>query len=231
MSNNKNIKKALFEVEKTALFIVLMILTINLTINGLVVVFDASTPTVYFKSQLFFSIFISGFVYLIIYGINNIITSLPFLVSLNCPRKVVAKNIIFTGLKRSFIFTLLILFIKVIVFGRVITDSYAVSAFGMDLTSNTPGDIFVIALLLYVALNFINSLITLISLLGVRYGWQYALSVIFFAFGTLFIFFKSIVLLVIFGWQLNMFILLMIILITLFYLLNYRLIKNFEYKY
>lgn len=229
---SKNIRKALFEVEKTALFIVLMVVSINLIINGLVTFFDSSTTTLYFIQQLLLNSFIFGFVYLIIYAINNVITSVPFLLSLNSPGKLLAQNIIFTGLIRSIFITLLVLLVKSVVYGSwFATGPLAMSIFGVSLAANNIRSLLLLAVLIYLALNFIYSLVTLISLLGVRYGWEYVLSVIFIVLGSFFLAFKAIVLFFVFGWQLGIFTFLLFILNVVLSLLNYRLIKNFEYKY
>lgn len=84
---------------------------------------------------------------------------------------------------------------------------------------------------LFILLNFFYSLATLVSLLGVKYGWEYVLTAVFIILGTCFLSFRPVVLLFIFGWQLNRFLFLFLILTALFSLINYRYVVDFEYKY
>ncbi len=230
MTIKKNIRKALFEVEKTALFIVFLVTFINLAVNGLLVLFDITTSSVYY-TQLLSNILLFSFVYFMIYAINQVSTSIPLLVSFNCSGKLLARNIITTGSTRSLIITLLIVLIKVMVFNTGYGLSSIISIFGINLNSSNIIDLLITAGILYILLYFIYSLITLISLLGVSYGWEYVIIAASIILGTCALLFKFIVLLVVFGWQLSSFILLLLIMITIFNVSNYRMIVNFEYKY
>src|SRR5690554_5332171 len=230
MNNSINIRKNLFETEKISLLIISIIVIVNTGANGLVVLLSSSNEITYFMQQLFLNISLFGFVYLIMYSINQVITSIPFLVSLNCPRKLLAKNIVFTGLSRGFFITLLVLLTRIIVFNPEIgLDIYPI-ILGLNSGSRSITDLSIFAGIIFVLLYFIYSLTVLISFLGVKYGWEYVLTAIFVILGIGFLSFKALVLLFVFGRQLSLFILLLLFLNIIFSLLNYRFILNYEYK-
>lgn len=85
MNRNKEIGKVLFQFEKTALLIITMILFINLSVNLLVFLLDNTMKFNFFIEQTVYNLFLFSFVYILIYGIYQVITGIPFLVSLNFP--------------------------------------------------------------------------------------------------------------------------------------------------
>jgi len=228
---SKNIRKSLFEVEKISLLIISVVVLVNLGANGLVVLLSDAEATSYFIQQLASNITLFGFIYLMMYSINQAITAIPFLVSLNCRRKSLAKNVMFNGLTRSLFITLIIIFINAIVFAPEIGLDSVTGIIGFNISSNNPVILLTIAVIFCMLLYFIYSLTTFISLLGVKYGWEYVLTAVFIILGTCFLLFRPIVLLFIFGRQLNLFIFLVLILTAIFSLINYRSIVDFEYKY
>ena len=225
---NRNIGKVLFQFEKTALLIVFMILLINISVNGLVVVLDDSITVNFFTVQTLLYIVLFSFVYLIIYAINQVVTAIPFLVSLNCPKKNLARKIIFNGFVRSFVMSLIIVAVKLII---VSSDLWlTTSIFGINITSGNIGTTVLLAGIFYLLLISVYSFLTFISLLGVKFGWEYVVTTAFIILGLCFLLVKSLVLLVVFGWQINVFIIGLLFIIAVFNFINYKLIKSFEYK-
>lgn len=231
MKVSKNIRRSLFEVEKISLLIISVIVLVNFGANGLVVLLSNAAAISYFIRQLASNITLFGFVYLLMYAVNQVTTAVPFLVSLNCRRQALAKNVLFNGLTRSLLITLIVIFIHLLISASPIGADSGAGIIGFNISSNGPAILLPAAVVLFILLNFIYSLATLVSLLGVKYGWEYVLTAVFIILGTCFLSFRPVVLLFIFGRQLNRFLFLFLILTALFSLINYRSVVDFEYKY
>lgn len=230
MITSKKISKALFEIDKRIIFMMLMIITFNITINILVAtVFNTREEAVHgIFEQLILYIIMFGFIYLLTYASSQSVTTVPYLVSLNCPKKLLAKTITIKGLSRSGFITLIFLIIKLFVF----KTEYMLfkTIFGINILSLEIIDILMILSIFFLLAYFTYSIFVFFCLTGLNFGWQYVLTSIFILIGSCFFLFKQIVLLVSFGVGVNMFILTLILLNVILSLSNYKFIKNFEYK-
>jgi len=229
VKRNKNIGKVLFQFEKTALLILSLIVFVNITVNLLIYLLMDSLAFTFFIEQIVMNLFIFALIYVMLYSIIQGITAVPFMVSLNSPREILGRKIIIKGINRGFIISLVSILIKVLL---NMMGIYSVSSIiGISFSSNSIADVVLFALSIFLIVSIIYSFITFISLVGMKFGWEYVLTIIFIFLGTGFFLVRSIVLLFVFGWRLDMFIFLLIFFHTGFSVINYKLIKDFEYKY
>lgn len=228
MNRNKRIKKALFAVEKNVLLIMSMVIGINLTVNLLVYMFVAQDEA-FAISQFYFNVSFFGLLYIVVYAINQATTSIPFLISLNCPKKILAKRVIVEGIIRSLIVSFIFLTVNLLFFRS--GNLSPTTIFGINLTTGSIVDTLLIFAVYFLLASITYNLLLLISLIGVKYGWKLVLTMIFFVLGTTLLLFKQILLLIAFGWQLGVFIILTIPVIIILNFINHKIIRKFNYKY
>lgn len=229
MISSKNIKKALSIVEKNIIIVLLVVVIFNLgitTISNLIFNPKGLEPDILFSTFINY-IVLFGLAYMVSYGVGQSLTSVPYLVSLNCPKKLLSKIVIFQGIIRSFIVSLIIFFI-IGIYGLNFENIYI---FGISIESLSLNYIIGIIGILFLLEFFVFNLFSYLCLTGVVIGWQYVLSSIFFLVGSLFLLFKQIILLFVYGIGFNIFIGALIIINILLSYINYRYIKRFEYKY
>lgn len=230
MISTKNIKNALLEVDKPYILIISLIFIINVAINFLTNIIIFSQPITDFFIQLITNFIAFGFFYLTIYAIGQSVTSVPHLISLNCPRKHLGKTLIIRGLIRSIIVTFMFLILKLFVINPYITKFSDLFGLRLFLSSNL-SDTFSIVGIYFLVGYFIFNFFAYLCLTGLRAGWQHVLSSILVLVGSCLFLFKQITLLFVFGTGFNIFIILLIMLNVILSFVNYRYIKNFEYKY
>lgn len=229
MERNKIIASVFFQYEKRTLLILSIVFLFNLIFNLLAFLFVDSLSLPFFIGQAVGNLFFFAFMYIMLMGLIQVITIIPFLVSLNAPRSILARIVTFNGLKRVSIVTVLYFLVKLI-HNRAGVFTMPI-ILGIDLNSGRLSDDLLLALIAFLILSVSYNFISFFLLAGNRYGWQYLLGIIFIAVGGIFFLIKQLVLLFLFGWQLNVWILLLAVLLPVFTIINYRFIRNFEYKY
>lgn len=230
MITSKNIRKVLFESEKKTIFIILMIASLNLLINYVTFAsFNSRVEAIdnLFKQLIGYAI-IYGFAYMVSYAASQSATIVPYLVSLNCPKKLLAKNILIQGISRSAIVTLIFMLIKFFIFEPeylLFENIFAINMLSIDII-----DILAITVIFFLSAYFTYSVFVFFCLTGLTYGWQYVLASIFLLTGSCFFLFKQIVLLVAFGVGINIFMIIVLLTNFILSISNYKYIKNLEYR-
>ena len=229
MERKKNLARVLFQFEKTSLIIIALIFLGNVLVNLLVSILVESLTFSFFITQFVSNLLLFTFIYIMSTGINQMINVIPFLVSLNVPRSRLAKSITVNGLKRVSFVTVFFFLIKIIL-NKAAYYSMPI-ILGMDLSTGSLIEDLLLALIVFLVLSLAYSFIIFLGLVGGKYGWEYLLGIIFIALGTVFFLIRSLILLFAFGWRSSVWLLLLIVLFAGLSILNYRLIRNYEYKY
>lgn len=230
MISSRNIKKVFFHVDKTYILISVIILILNISINFFTNIIIFSEAITSFLSQIIINFIAMSYAYLIMYAIGQTVMSVPYLTSLNCPRKYLGKTLIISGLKRNIIITFIFLILKLFIINQFMADSSTLFFIRVFLSSNLI-DTFSITGIYFLIGYFIFNYFAYLCLTGLTVGWQYVLSSILVLLGTCFLLFKQITLLFVFGLGFNIFIIILIILNIILNIVNYKYIKTFEYKY
>ncbi len=230
MISSRNIKRVFFHVDKTYILTLIIVFILNISINFLTNIIIFSQPITSFLSQIIINFLSLSYVYLIMYAVGQSVISVPYLTSLNCPRKHLGKTLIISGLKRTIIITFIFLILKLFIINQFMADSSTLFFIRIFLSSNLI-DTFSITGIYFLIGYFIFNYFAYLCLTGLTVGWQYVLSSILVLLGTCFLLFKQITLLFVFGSGFNIFIIILIILNIILNIVNYKYIKTFEYKY
>lgn len=230
MITSKNIRKVFFEGEKKTIFIILLISIFNLLLNFVTSAsFNNSGEAIDdFLKQLILYVIIYGFAYMVSYAASQSYTIVPYLISLNCPKKLLAKNILIQGINRSAIVTLIFILTKFIVFDYkylLFDNIFAINLLSLEII-----DILTISIIFFLLSCFTYNIFSFFCLTGLTYGWQCVLASVFLLVGCCFFLIKQIVLIVGFGVGTNIFILVMLFINIILSISISRNIKNFEYK-
>ncbi|NLM98007.1 MAG: hypothetical protein GX175_10455 [Halanaerobiaceae bacterium] len=229
MEKNKNIAWALFQYEKISLLIISIVFLANATVNFVIFLLVGSPAYTFIIGQILGILFLFVHIYIFNIALNEVITTIPFLFSLNTPRSTLAKAVIFNGLRRSSIITAF-LFLVVVIIRKSVCFSMPI-ILGIVLNSGGFVDDLLLVLTVFLILSLFYSFVSFFCLVGNSYGWQYLLGIIFIASGSVFFLIRPLILLFVFGWGFNIWIVLLLVLLAGLSIINYRLIKNFEYKY